>query len=86
MDEIQNKEIRPSLEKYPGICEKSGKSLCTIYPNELYFAVLVVVGRKEREQKWLTIDLEDKDEIYRYVLRLIQIRRCAALLKVKGDN
>ena len=57
-----------------------------IYPNELYFTVLVVVGRKEREQKWLTIDLEDKDEIYRYVLRLIQIRRCDALLKVKGDN
>lgn len=29
---------------------KSGKSLCTIYPKEGYFTVLVVVGKKEKEQ------------------------------------
>ena len=28
---------------------KAGKSLCTIYPKEGYFTVLVVVGKKERE-------------------------------------
>ncbi len=29
--------------------KKSGKSLCTIYPREGYFTVLVVVGVKEKE-------------------------------------
>lgn len=29
--------------------KKSGKSLCTLYPRELYFTVLVVVGAKEKE-------------------------------------
>ena len=28
---------------------KSGKSLCTIYPRESYFTVLLVVGPKEKE-------------------------------------
>lgn len=28
--------------------KKSGKSLCTIYPWESYFTVMVVVGRKEK--------------------------------------
>lgn len=28
---------------------KAGKSLCVIYPKEKYFTVLVVIGRKERE-------------------------------------
>ena len=28
--------------------KKAGKSLCTIYPREGYFTVLVVVGRKEK--------------------------------------
>lgn len=28
---------------------KSGKALCTIYPRESYFTVMVVVGRKEKE-------------------------------------
>ncbi len=28
--------------------KKSGKSLCTIYPRESYFTVMVVVGRKEK--------------------------------------
>lgn len=80
--------------------KKSGKSLCTIYPHESYFTVLVVVGTKEKEsvdailpectaelqdiyeqtpegngQKWLMIDLEDRDSMYQDVLRLIKIRR-----------
>lgn len=28
---------------------KAGKALCTVYPREGYFTVLVVVGRKEKE-------------------------------------
>ncbi len=80
--------------------KKSGKTLCTIYPKEDYFTVMVVVGRKEKErveellpnctpqirevydrtqegngQRWLMIDLEDQDEVYDGVFRLIQIRR-----------
>lgn len=30
--------------------KKSGKSLCTIYPRECYFTVLVVIGTKEKEK------------------------------------
>lgn len=30
--------------------KKSGKSLCTIYPREAYFTVLVVIGKKEKER------------------------------------
>ena len=80
--------------------KKAGKSLCTIYPRESYFTVLLVVGRKEKEpfeermqewtermqeiydqtqegngQKWLMVDLEDKDALYRDVFRFIEIRR-----------
>lgn len=29
--------------------KKYGKSLCTIYPRESYFTVMVVVGRKEKD-------------------------------------
>lgn len=29
--------------------KKAGKTLCTIYPRECYFTVMVVVGRKEKE-------------------------------------
>lgn len=29
--------------------KKAGKTLCTVYPRELYFTVMVVVGRRERE-------------------------------------
>lgn len=29
--------------------KKSGKTLCTLYPKEQYFTVMVVVGRKEKE-------------------------------------
>ena len=79
--------------------KRSGKSLCTIYPRDGHFTVLVVIGKKEREavesilhgctpglrdiyeqtksgngQKWLMIDLEDKDEMYADVFRLIGIR------------
>ena len=28
---------------------KAGKTLCTLYPRESYFTVMVVVGRKEKE-------------------------------------
>lgn len=38
---------------YPGWnikLRKAGKSLCTIYPRQHYFTVLVVVGRKEKEE------------------------------------
>ena len=80
--------------------KKAGRTLCTIYPRETYFTVMVVVGRKEKEpveailsectaqvreiyektregngQRWLMIDLEEKGDAYRDVLRLVQIRR-----------
>ncbi len=29
--------------------KKAGKTLCTIYPRETYFTVMIVVGRKEKE-------------------------------------
>lgn len=79
--------------------KKLGKSLCTIYPKESIFTVMVVIGRKEKNeveknlpnytvgiqelyqntkegmgQKWLMIDLEDKDRRYEDVLNLIKIR------------
>ncbi len=79
---------------------KVGKTLCTIYPRETYFTVMVVIGRKEKEevesilsdlspelialynrtreanaQRWLMIDVEDKNRVYEDVLRLIEIRR-----------
>lgn len=78
---------------------KAGRSLCTVYPRQAYFTVLVVVGRREKEaveavlpactaqlrelyretregngQRWLMIDLEDEDELYRDVFRLLEIR------------
>lgn len=80
--------------------KKAGKSLCTIYPKESYFTVLIVVGKKEKPfveemltectvalqdlynqtqegngQKWLMIDLKEKDCLYNDLLCLIQIRR-----------
>lgn len=47
--------------------KKSGKSLCTIYPRENYFTVLVVVGKQEKETVELllpncTLEIQ---EIYR---------------------
>lgn len=29
--------------------KKSGRTLCTIYPRELFFTVMVVIGQKEKE-------------------------------------
>lgn len=80
--------------------KKAGKTLCTIYPKECYFKIMVVVGTREKPlveeilsectvelyhiynqtqegngQRWLMIDLEDKDGLYNDVLRLIKIRR-----------
>ena len=74
--------------------------MCTVYPRECYFTVMIVIGTKEKApveailpectmelsdlyhqtkegngQRWLMIDLEDKDNLYQDVLRLIQIRR-----------
>ncbi len=79
---------------------KSGKTLCTIYPRECYFTVMIVINKNQKEaveeilpgcspelqerydqttegngQRWLMIDLEDKDALYHDVLSLIQIRR-----------
>lgn len=79
---------------------KAGKTLCTLYPRESFFTVMVVIGRKEKEaaeavlpdctavlrtiyeqtaegngQRWLMIDLEDEDDLYRDLFRLIAIRR-----------
>lgn len=69
--------------------KKAGKTLCTIYPREEYFTVMIVVGKKEKPfveeilpecmaemqriyheteegngQRWLTVDLEDQEELY----------------------
>lgn len=80
--------------------KKAGKTLCTIYPKEGFFKILVVVGPKEKAiveaalpectadlcniykqtqegngQRWLMIDMEDKESLYQDVLRLIEIRR-----------
>lgn len=80
--------------------KKSGKTLCTIYPREHYFTVMVVVGQREKAsvetilpmctqelqdiyhetkegngQRWLMINMEDKDKIYHDVFRLIEIRK-----------
>ncbi len=74
--------------------------MCTIYPRENYFTVLVVVGKKEKDavkailqefnpilrdiycqtkdgngQRWFMIDLEDKENMYSDIFRLIDIRR-----------
>lgn len=78
---------------------RNPKTLCTVYPRENYFTVLVVIGKKEKEtteellinlspliqsiyhetkegmgQRWLMIDLEDKDKKFSDVLKLIDVR------------
>ncbi len=83
--------------------KKSGKTLCTLYPREAYFTLMIVVGKKEKEaveailpecslrlaeiyeqtaegngQRWLMVDIEDEDDTYRDVFRLIEIRRRSA--------
>lgn len=90
-----------SLEKGWNIkFKKSGRALCTVYPREFYFTVMIVVGNKEKEhveailpectkelqniycntkesngQRWLMIDAEDENGIYKDIFRLIGIRR-----------
>lgn len=79
---------------------KAGRALCTVYPRQKRFTVMVVVGAREKPsvenilplcseelqriyartregngQRWLMIDLEAQGELYRDVLRLIEIRR-----------
>ena len=80
--------------------KKGGKTLCTVYPREHYFTVMIVVGRNKQKfvetilpectpqlqeiyhqtkegngQRWLMIDLEDRDDLYEDILCLIEIRR-----------
>ena len=45
---------------------KAGKGLCVIYPKEHYFTVLVVIGKKEKEQveKLLPQLSDEMQEIY----------------------
>ncbi len=90
-----------SLEKGWNVkFKKGGKTLCTIYPKEGYFTVMVVIGTKEKDrvqavlpdcdlrlrdiyantkegngQRWMMIDLEDKEKLYDDTFRLIAIRR-----------
>lgn len=47
--------------------KKSGKTLCTVYPRELYFTVLFVVGQKEKEavEALLPDCCAELQEIYR---------------------
>lgn len=47
--------------------KKSGKTLCTIYPRENYFTVMVVIGRREKEsvEAVLTECSEEVRNIYR---------------------
>lgn len=79
--------------------KKAGRALCTLYPKENFFTVMVVTGVREKEtveamlpeftselqeiymrteegngQRWLMIDLEDQDGLYRDVFRLIAVR------------
>lgn len=90
--------------------KKSGKNLCTLYPRESYFTVLVVIGAREKEaaelilpdctdrlqeiyrqtkegngQRWLMVDIEDDDEVYRDMLRFIELRREAGKLHARID-
>lgn len=90
--------------------KKSGKNLCTLYPRESYFTVLVVIGAREKEaaelilpdctdrlqeiyrqtkegngQRWLMVDIEDDDEVYRDVLRFIELRREAGKMHARID-
>ena len=90
--------------------KKSGKNLCTLYPRESYFTLLVVIGAREKEaaelilpdctdrlqeiyrqtkegngQRWLMVDIEDDDEVYRDMLRFIELRREAGKMHARID-
>lgn len=79
--------------------KKGSKSLCTVYPRENYFTMLIVIGKKEKKlfentfsffssdiqkiyketpeansQKWLMIDLEDNDQKYEDIKKIIGFR------------
>ena len=79
--------------------KKGSKSLCTVYPRENYFTILIVIGKREKKlfedmfssfssdiqkiyketsegngQKWIMIDLENKDNKYEDVKKIIEIR------------
>ena len=79
--------------------KKCSKSLCTVYPRENYFTILIVIGKREKKlfedmfssfssdiqkiyketsegngQKWIMIDLENKDNKYEDVKKIIEIR------------
>lgn len=79
--------------------KKGSRALCTVYPREGYFTVMVVIGRKEKPQaeeqlptfcddiqelyrktsegngqKWLMVDLEDRDRRYGDLKALLKIR------------
>ena len=61
--------------------KKSGKTLCTIYPRELYFIVMIVVVRKEKEavEAILPECTSRMQEIYHETKEIIQ-------LEVRSDN
>ncbi len=51
--QVQPKMTYSKCSAQPGWnikCQKSGKSLCTLYPMEGYFISLVVVGAKEQDE------------------------------------
>ncbi len=79
--------------------KKGSRALCTVYPREGWFTVMVVVGRREKPafeealptfcreiqelwqntaegngQKWLMIDVEDRDKRFEDMKRIIELR------------
>ena len=80
MIDIQDKNYCPSLEEIgeyvnnPGLKEKETVEVilqeCTAELRDIYNQTKTGNG-----QKWLTIDLEDKDKMYADIFRLIDIRR-----------
>lgn len=80
--------------------KKAGKNLCTLYPKERYFKMLIVIGAKEKTameallpdlsadiqniyqetqegngQRWIMIELEDEDEKFEDVKKMLRVRR-----------
>ncbi|MCI9092528.1 MAG: DUF3788 domain-containing protein [Coprobacillus sp.] len=79
--------------------KKGSRTICTTYPRENYFIILLVIGKKQKEnfenllpslthdiqdlynetqegngQKWLMIELEDDNQRYEDVKKIIKIR------------